>query len=83
MGAPTGIPVPASRLTAVGRPHRVDYHAGKSVADGLLAEAFHLLARGVGVEKSMVDDGGQRLPVGKSFGGKSGRIEGSVVKFQV
>ena len=54
-----------------GRPDGIDQDAGKAVAGGLGAEGLDLLARGVGLEQRVIDDGGQRLPIGESFGGKS------------
>ena len=40
-------------------------------------------ARGVGLQQGVVDDRGQRLPVGEGLGGKGGRIKGAVIKFQI
>ena len=66
-----------------GGPDRVDQDAGEAVADSLGAERLDLLARGAGLDQSVVDHGGERHPTGEGIGGKTCRVEGPVVKIQV
>ena len=46
-----------------GGPDGVDHGAGKAVANGLIAEAFNLIAGGIGLEQGVVNDRSQRLPI--------------------
>ncbi len=64
-------------------PYRVHHGAGKAVADCLIAQAFYLVAGGLGLQQRVVDDGGQRLPARQRFRGKADCIEAAVVKLQI
>src|ERR1039458_7980827 len=62
-----------------GNPDRVDHGTGKAVADGLVAEAFDLVAGGAGLEQGVVNDGGQRLPARQHMRGEGGGIEAAEI----
>ncbi len=43
-------------------PDRIDHGTGKAIADGFVAENLNLFARGLGLQQSVIDNLGERLP---------------------
>ena len=64
-------------------PEGVHHRTSEAVSNGFVAEVLDLLKGSVGLQKGMVDNAGQILPVCKGLGSKRDGIKCSMIKIKI